>query len=134
MRTITENLFHRLTAQAQEAELQGFANIAESLTNQLEKHGLSVRADDEFYSYNKNDFEKDVITHVWGAIVRVADFYGIKRFDAQEIQELVEKTSQDLISSFCVKSGITHGVGYYEEQVPGEIMEKSFIEVDEEDV
>lgn len=134
MRTITENLFHRLAAQAQEAELQGLTKIAELLTTQLENHSSSVRSDDALYSYNENNFRDDVNTQMWNAIIRAADFYGVKRFNAQEVQELIEKTSQELIHSFCIHSGVIHGVGAYEERVPGEMLESTSIEVAEEDI
>lgn len=134
MRTITENLFHRLVAQAKEAEVQGFSKVAESLTNQVEKHAGSVRDDSAFYSYNEADFKKEVTSRFWDVIVRAADFYGVRRFDANEVEELIEKTAQEMIHSFCIHSGVTHGVGAYEDRVPGETLEKSSIEVDEEDV
>lgn len=134
MRTITENLLHRLAAQAQEAELQGFSKVAESLTEQVEKHGSEVREDDAFYSYSQNDFKKDVNSKLWDTIIRIADFYGIKRFEAEEVQELIEKVSEDLITDFCNKVGIAHQVGAYEEKVPGENFGQVTIEVDEGDM
>lgn len=134
MRTITENLLHRLAAQAQEAEVQGLSKVAESLTDQVEKHGSHVRSDEAFYSYNESDFRKDVNSKLWDIIVRAADFYGVRKFDAQEIQGLIENASQELVADFCHKVGVNHGVGAYEDKVPGETLDKSAIEVDEEDV
>lgn len=134
MRTITENLLLRLAAQAQEAELQGFSKVAESLTDQVEKYGSQVRADDAFYSYSQDEFKKDINNKLWDTIVRIADFYGISRFEAQGIQDLIEKVSDDMITDICNKSGVSHQVGAYEEKVPGENFERAIIEVDEGDI
>lgn len=133
MRTITEDLFHRLIAQAQEAELQGFDKVAEGLTSQLEKYGSSIRSKDAFYSYNGSDFTRDVNSCLWNAIIRIADFYGITRFDALEIQDLIEKSAENLRQELCTKAGISHGIGAHEDSVLGEKLEKTDIEVVEGD-
>ena len=131
MRTITENFLYRLVAQAEEAEIQGLTKIAESLTDQVEKHGLHVRADDAFYSYNEDDFKKEINSQFWDSIVRIADFYGVKKFDALEVQGLIEQASENLITDLCKKVGVFHGIGAYEESVPGEKVERVAIEVEE---
>lgn len=130
MRTIKENLFQRLAAQASEAELQGLAKVAESLTDQLEKLSIHVRPNDEKYSYSREDFLKDVHSQLWGAILRMADFYDIRRLDAAEVQEIIEKKAQDMIDEIKVLAGVQHGVGAWEDPVPGE--EKATIEIEEE--
>lgn len=131
MRTITENLFHRLLAQAQEAELQGFSKVAEGLTEQVEYHSQSVRKDDSFYSYSEEEFRKDLNSQFWNIIIRAADFYGVKRFNAVTVQDLIEKTAEGLVTDFCNTVDINHGVGAYEEKVPGELRGKIDIEVAE---
>lgn len=132
MRTITENLFNRLLAQAQEAELQGLSKIAEGLTNQIEKNSHLVRKDDSFYLYNEEEFRNDLNSQFWNIIVRAADFYGVRKFDAVVTQELIDKTAQILVEDFCNIVGINHGVGAYEENVPGELTGRVDIEITEE--
>ncbi len=132
MRTITENLFNRLLAQAQEAELQGLSRIAEGLTDQIEKNSHLVRKDDSFYLYNEKEFRNDLNSQLWSIIVRAADFYGIRKFDAAITQELIDKTAQNLVEDFCNVIGINHGVGAYEENVPGELIGKIDIEITED--
>lgn len=130
MRTIKENLFTRLATQASEAELQGLTKVAESLTDQLEKQSTNVRPDDAAYSYAREDFVKDVYSQLWGAILRMADFYDIRRLDAAEVQNIIEKQAQEMIDEVRALTGIKHGVGAWEEPVPGE--EKASIEIEEE--
>lgn len=123
MRTITENLFQRLLAQAEEAELQGLTKIAESLTNQIELHSSLVRSDNDFYSYNEEEFRNDLNTQMWSAVIRIADFYGIRGFDASILQDIIEKTADNLVVDLCGGAGINHGVGLHEDMVPGERIE-----------
>jgi hypothetical protein len=132
MRTITENLFNRLLAQAQEAELQGLSKIAEGLTDQIEKNSHLVRKDDSFYLYNEEEFRNDLNSQLWNIIIRAADFYGVGKFDAVVTQELIDKTAQILVEDFCNTVGINHGVGAYEENVPGELIGRVDIEITEE--
>lgn len=132
MRTITESLLHRLAVQASEAELQGLTKVAEALTEQIEKHSSNVRATTDFYSYSEEEFKKDVTAQFWGAILRIADYYNIKHFDAAEVNTLIDKMAQDMISDVCASVGIRHGVGAYEEPVPGEEKQQASIEVDED--
>ena len=134
MRTIKENLMYRLATQASEAELQGLTKVAEALTDQIEKHGNHVRANGDFYSYPDEEFKKDIVSQFWGAIIRIADFYDIRRFDAAEVQSLIDKMAQEMITELCVRAGIKHGVGAYEPPVSGEELQHVGIEVDEEDI
>ena len=128
MRTITENLLSRLAAQATEAEVQGLVKVAEHLTNQLEKN--PVRDNDVFYSYANNEFKKDIEVSLWDAIVRIADFHNTT-FDATEMQGVVEKVAEDLVSEVRVKLGVVHGIGSHEPTVCGEVKQHTSIEVDE---
>lgn len=133
MRTITENLFHRLAAQAQEAEIQGLTKVAEGLTDQIEKHSSLLRHDDTFYKYNEKEFRHDLNSQFWGLIIRMADYYGIKNFDAAEVQNIIANASENILQDFRNVTKVTHGVGLYETPVPGEILEKADIEVEEGD-
>ena len=133
MRTIKENLLRRLGMQAKEAELQGMEKIADALTYQIEKHANFTRHDDAFYVYSEDQFRSDVTNQLWSIILRAADFYGVRRLDASDLQTVVEKSAEDIIQSFRTKTGVHHGVGAYEERVPGEEDMKVSIELDEEE-
>lgn len=133
MRTITENLFHRLAAQAQEAEVQGLSKVAQGLTDQMEKHSSLLRHDDDFYKYSEKEFKSDLNSQFWGVIVRMADFYGVRKFDAAEFQNIIEIASESLLEDFKNLTKVSHGVGAYEEAVLGEVVEKVDIEVEEEE-
>lgn len=133
MRTITENLFHRLAAQAQEAEIQGLTKVAEGLTEQIDKHSSLLRRDDSFYRYNEKEFKQDLNSQFWGLIIRMADYYGIKNFDAAEVQAIIVNASENMLHDFRNVTKVAHGVGVYESPVPGEFLEKADIEVEEKD-
>ena len=132
MRTIKQNLMQRMAMQASEAEVQGLHKVADALTNQVENHANRTRDDDAFYVYADSDFRKDVEEQLWAVMVRAADFYGVRFFDAREINEIVESTADDMISNFRKKVGVRHGVGAYEPEVPGQPKHVVSIEIDEE--
>lgn len=132
MRTIKENLFHRLATQASEAELQGLNKIAEALTTQIEKQSTKLRKDDDSYSYSSEEFDKDITDQLWGVVIRTADFYGSSRIDAVKVQEIIEKLAHQMKSEMCNIIGIPHGVGNYEQKVPGESFERVDIEIEED--
>ena len=133
MRTIKNNLFQRLVAQAEEADRQGLVKVADGLTDQVIKNAETVRTDDAFYSYASEQLESDLNNQLWGAIVRIADFYDIKYFNADQVQSTIDKVASELVSELCTQAGITHGVGAYEEAVPGQQIEHVAIELTEDD-
>lgn len=136
MRTIKYSLFNRLSAQAEEADVQGLGKIAEALTNQITKYSSSglVRENTSFYSYQEEDFKKDIANHLWDAVIRTADYFNISKMDASNIQVMIEKISQEMITELCVGAGIKHGVGAYDNKVPGEETRDVEIEIGEEDI
>lgn len=131
METINSTLFFRLLAQAEEAETQGMEKLAESLTTQIEKNASLIRESDENYSYSSESFQKDVNDHLWNAVLRVADFYDVKQFHADKTQEMIEKMAKEIVSEICLQANINHGVGAYEEPVPGELINQVNLEVSE---
>ena len=133
MRTIKYSLFNRLTAQAVEADHLGLDKSADGLTDQLGKYASAVRKNDEFYSYNEDDFEKDLNHQLWGCVVRIADFYDIQQFDAEKLQEVLDRMAEGLIAEMCEQAGVRHGVGAYEDDVPGETHARTAIEVEDEE-
>lgn len=131
MRTVKKTLLYRLAAQAEEAELRGLTKVAEALTAQITKNSDNVRQNDSFYAYASEEYQKDVEERIWDAIIRSADFYDAG-LDALEMQELVQKYAEDLINEVRAKLGNRHGVGAYEPNVPGEIVERIVIELEKE--
>lgn len=130
MRTITKNLYERMVAQADEVRIHGF----EKLANQVEEAVLPVphRKDEGSYTYPVEDFENDVKTALWDAVIRTADFHNTS-FDIQEVQPIVEKLANDLISELRVISNNEAGVGAFEPTVPGEIRGKKVLEVSDDE-
>lgn len=129
MKTINSTLFFRLLAQAEEAETQGMEKVAESLTTQIEKNASHVRESDENYKYSYETLEKDINDHLWNAVIRVADFYDVKQFHADKTQEMIEKIAKEIVSEVCLQANINHGVGAYEEPLPGELVNQVNLEV-----
>lgn len=120
MRTIQSSLFQRLLAQAEEADRKGLTKVASSLTTVATQQSNAVREDNGFYRYARDTFEQDLNDQLWQAVVRVADFYGIRRMDAEQVQSLVDKTAESMVADLCQGAGISHGVGAHEEPVAGE--------------
>ena len=130
MRTITENLKDRLIAQSAEAKLQGLTKTASHISNIVET--ASIRKNAESYTYSNEDFESDVETNLWSAIVRFEDFHNIS-VDGIVAQGIVEKVAKDLISELRAKTGTTHGIGAFESNVPGESKQTVILSVEEND-
>lgn len=131
MRTVKKTLFHRLSVQAEEAELQGLTKTADALTTQIEKNSSNIRDNSAFYIYSEEDFKKDVEEKIWDIIVRASDFYDLS-FDGKEMHKIVEKYANELSNEVRVKIGSDSCVGAYEPTVPGELREKVVIVIDEE--
>lgn len=130
MRTINERIYKRLVAQAEEAEVQGLTKVASHLTDQIEK--VSVRKDDESYTYAESDLQSDVESALWSAAVRFSDFHNIV-LNASETQDLIEKFANEILSELRASADVQHGVGAYEPTVPGEARERVVISLNEEE-
>lgn len=130
MRTITEYIYNRLIAQVDEVRVQGF----EKLANKIEDVVIAVphRKDDDSYTYASEDFKNDVEKNIWEAVVRTADFHNTS-FDIKDIEPIVKKLANELISELNVISNNTAGVGAFEPTVPGEIRGKKVLEITEND-
>ena len=126
MRTITEFMLHRLSAQAEEAKVLGFKKVADNLEHQVSS--VQARTNDSEYSYAHQEMEQDVQKLLWTAAVRVADYLGAG-FDAKTAQDSIDKLAEDLIHEIRINAGVKHGVGAYEPNVPGEQKETVIIEV-----
>ena len=131
MRTFKKTFAMRLEAQADEAEFQGITKLASHLRNAVD--ATPKRDNDEFYVYSSESLANDVEGSMWNAILRTADFFDCN-IDTATVQGVVEKYSKHLINEIRLHAGIKHGVGAYEPAVPGEMVKRAVIEVNEEDV
>jgi len=68
-RTISNRVFLRLVAQANEADIQGDEVVAENLTKQIEKYAQAeaIRPDESEYKYSKEELKSDVKEILWTA-------------------------------------------------------------------
>lgn len=133
MRTIKNNLFQRLVAQAEEADVRGLSKVAESLTEQVSKNAKHIRRDDEFYSYSADQLKTELNDQLWSAAVRIFDFYDIQSFNADQLQDSIDKIAKSLVTELCTQANMQHGIGAYEEAVPGQIIEQAAIYVNEDE-
>ena len=117
---------NRLIAQRDEAKATGLEKVASQLSEQIGTIG--TREDASEYVYNYSELKSDVQSSLWDAAIRAQDFYG-KLADAAQIQELIEKQSEDFINSIRVQAGAITGA--YEASLPGQ--EDVAIEVSEDD-
>lgn len=132
MRTIKKNFFNRLVAQAEEAEIQGLNKVAEALTTQISKNASNIRQDKAIYHYAELEFVKDIQEKLWDNIIRTADFYNV-HIDALEMQEIVDRYAADMVNEVRNKLGVNHGIGAYEEPVPGEEFQQIKIEISDKE-
>lgn len=126
-RTITNNFYHRLFAQADEADTLGLNKVGEHLTNIIVKS--TRRPDNAFYSYAEDQLKFDVEGALWDAVVRIADFHDCQ-LDAKEIQAAIDEYSDDFIKTIRNKLGAVDGVGAYEPTVAGEERSHTVMEVE----
>ena len=118
--SIKQSFLKKLTAQADEAELQNLPKIAEALTTVIAKNASNIRTSDVKYSYSSDKFHQDIEENLWNIVVRAADFYN-NSFDAAEIQPMIESYATSLILELKNKLGTLDGIGAYETPVLGEI-------------
>jgi hypothetical protein len=131
-KTISNRVFLRLSAQAEEADIYGDKVISANLTNQILKYADNIRSKDEEFEYKKEDLIEEIKEKLWDSATRVFDYYD-ETPDAREVQDIIDFESESLISYF--ESLIHKKIGPYEPKVVGEEdYEDEFIEDDTEDV
>lgn len=128
MRTVTKTFLKRLEAQKEEANIAKLDKLASEIDEQIKKQAVREDADD--YTYSQYDLDKDVTDALWSAAIRIQDYYG-KVLDAQQVNEIIESHAAELIESLRMKTGRL--IGIYEPSVPGEIPEKTVIEIEDHD-
>jgi hypothetical protein len=128
-RSITDTLKKRLLAQAVEANNMGLEKTAELIVTDLET--TPERSDDDHYTYSSEELQQDVEQLVYTAALRVQDYFN-KTADAREVTDLTESFAQDLIDQVRHVIG-GNVIGPYEPQVPGEVRERTSIEVGEDE-
>lgn len=130
MRSFNKKLAARLEAQAQEAQVQGLEKVSNHLSSLLKNS--KVREDDDFYVYAAEDLQQDVESHLWQSVARALDYYDCS-LNAAEMQPIVQKLAAALVEEVRVTANISHGVGAYEPNVPGEKLERVALEISEDD-
>lgn len=125
MRTIAKSIQKRIEAQAHEAKTLGFEKLASDLSNQIE--GQPVRSDEDEYVYTYAELKDDVAKQIWKAALSVQDYYG-KTVDGRQLAEFIYANADDLIDLIRAQSKSVVGVN--EPQVPGEVKERTAIEVE----
>lgn len=122
-RTISKNIFIRLAAEANEADLCGDIKTADNVTKQIQKYASNkVRPDDAEYSYSKDELMEELEEILWDAAVRVLDYYD-QTVDTKQIQEIVEFESKNFVES--IENFIHKDIGPNEPKVIGEDEEKN---------
>ena len=128
-RSITDKLRKRLLAQAREATNMGFNKTADLIVSDLET--TPERSDEDHYTYSSEELQQDVEQLVYTAAIRVQDYFN-KTADAKDVGHLSETFAHDLIDQVRHAIG-GKVVGPYEPQVPGEVRERTSIEVGEDE-
>ena len=128
MRTITKKFALRLAAQSQEAKLRGMTKLADKIDNLIKSN--NTRDNDASYMYAEAELKDNVESALWNGVVRAADYYDCN-IDTADIQKAVESLASQLIEEVRINGHISHGVGAYEPSVPGEVLEKVAIEIDD---
>jgi len=120
MRTISQLHFSKIASIAEEADIQGKSELAELLTNQIEKN--PVRANHEGYTYTHDSFDKDVKTALWDIIIRAQDYHDTV-IDSLNAEKLVEIYAKEIVGDIR-KIANLKPVGKFEPKIPGEIEEE----------
>lgn len=127
MKTIKHSMLKRYAAVAQEAEFQRKFALAESLTQQLQRHAQHVRSDEEGYHYSSEELDRDVKDCMWDAITRLADYYQVS-LDDEFLEDLASSMASSLKEEFCAHHDVVSGA--YEEPLAGEEIE---VQMEDED-
>lgn len=117
MRQLTTKFLERLNAQAEEAENIGATHVANHITDQIVKNAETKTVKS---TYDPDEYEHDIESCVWDAVIATASFHGISNFDALQVQNFVEKFAEDLKVSCRNQMKIKTVIGSYENKVPGE--------------
>ena len=117
MRQLTTKFLERLNAQAEEAENIGATHVANHITDQIVKNAETKTAKT---TYDPDEYERDIESCIWDAIIATASFHGVASFDALQVQNFVEKFADDFKFSCRNQMNIKTSIGSYENKVPGE--------------
>jgi hypothetical protein len=131
MRSINKTMINRLVAQNKEAELHKMEKVSSNVSKQIDKYSDNLRSNDEFYVYSSSDLKADVEENIWNAIIRIADFYNVCP-DIAVAQKCAEAVTEGLLDDLRVKLGVSHGVGAYEPNLPGQNRQSVVLKVEED--
>jgi hypothetical protein len=110
-------LLERLNAQAEEAENIGVMHVANHIDECIVKNA-EIQSPKSIYC--AEEYQHDIESAVWDAVLATASFHGASNIDALEIQKFVEKVADDLKSSCKNQIKIKTAIGAYENKLPGE--------------
>lgn len=129
-KTISNRVFLRLVAQANEADIRGDEIVATNITKQIEKYAQEgVRPDDAGYKYSKEELKEDIKDILWKAATRVFDYYNDTP-DGKRVEEVVDFEADSFIE--YIENMISKKIGPYEEPSPGQIDDEDDDAVSEE--
>ncbi len=117
MKQMSIKLLERLNAQAEEAEKIGLLRLADHVDECIVK---SSEIKDLKPTYSSDEYEHDIESCVWDAIIATANYHGVTNIDAIQVQSFVEKFAEDLISSCKNQIKVKTAIGAYENKLPGE--------------
>ena len=110
-------LLERLNAQAEEAENVGAIRVANHVDECIIKN---AEIQDPKSIYYAEEYQHDIESAIWDAVIATASFHGVSNIDALQIQNFVEKFADDFKFSCRNQMNIKTSIGSYENKVPGE--------------
>lgn len=127
MSTISKELLKRYSAQAEEANLQGFWKVSSSLKEAVSSE--KTRDSNESFIYSENQLKEDIKKNLWKNIVRASDYYQVCP-DALKVEAFIESFSEQFLEDFCSFTNCP-SVGPFEPTLPGEQNLKVILEIEE---
>ena len=113
MKKLGENLYNRLSLQAEEAKTLGMESLGEAIEQAIE-----VESDDQKYSYA--ELSEEISKDLWKIATRMMAYYDLDSIDAGKLhQELL--FSQARLVRELEKVLEVNGIGVSEPKLPGEI-------------
>lgn len=117
MKQISIKLLERLNAQAEEAEKIGLLDLATHIDERIIKNAEMKNPKP---TYSADEYDHDIESCVWDAVIATASFHGVSNIDALQVQDFVEKFAEDLKLSCRNQIKVKTAIGAFENKLPGE--------------
>lgn len=116
MKHLHSIVYHKLSAQAEEARERNLVKLAERIEDTL--HADPVEELEEYsFAQMKEDIHKDL----WKSAARVIAHYNLQSADAEKVDQAVVRLAEKVLSELENALGTDHIlVGAMEPKVPGE--------------